>query len=250
MAKKERTITGEKYNKTQLNIGNSQQRLIIHRDHIVHTTRFGHVFKYLKKGKEGKVILDVGCGDKQLAMAIYTNKYGSTIEHYHAVDLRDKDPIENFTPTFKVTMHQQDVTDELPNVNPEIVVCFEVIEHMSKEKGLILLDRLEAVVRPGVTLLLSTPCYDEVNMAANHIYEWKFNELKEELAKRFSIGPVYGTFMHTRNMEDVLSEWIKPETIQKLREYFDTNFLSPMFAPLVPEHSRNAMWTLTSLFKG
>ena len=35
------------------------------------------------------------------------------------------------------------------------------------------------------------------------------------------------------------------EVWDELRQYYDTNYLSTILAPLVPAHSRNVLWQLT-----
>lgn len=235
--------TGDKYNRTQLDLGIMNSRMVIHRDGIAHMHRFGHILK--KVGiKHDKVVLDVGSGNRQLGLALYANRHQP--KAYYSVDLRNKEPIPNFgTKCGFFTQHTvQDVTLELPKVDPDIVVNMEVIEHMSKEKGLQLLDRLKECMVEKSTLYMSTPCYDGITMSSNHEYEWRYEELKEELEKRFVLVDVFGTFMHTKNLEKDLESIISPEVIARLRTFYDTNTLSPIFAPLVPEKSRNAMWVL------
>lgn len=250
MGNTNRIIKGDNCNKTQLALSTARSRMIIHRDYDAHMNRFGHVLKHLYINKP-KVLLDVGCGDKQLAMAIYSNKKRKTISEYHCVDLRDITISglirEGYPPPFNIKFHKQDVTKDLPCVNPDIIVCFEVIEHVTKEKGINLLNSLEEVMIEKSTLFLSTPCYNEnKGQANNHIYEWEYQELKDELDKHFIIENVYGTFMDTGigHNKQMLEDFFGSVVWGRLKSFFDSSTLSNMVAPLFPEKSRNCMWIL------
>ena len=234
-----------KYNKTQLNIVTSQGRLFIHRDHGAHLNRFGYVLKKVSKhlNKNPLTILDVGSGtNRQLGMCLYSNKTSSAIKHYHSVDLRPMK--EDVTFKFDSTHHVQDVTTGLPSVNPDLITCFEVIEHMSKESGEDLLKSIENAADKNTEIYFSTPCYNGEKLPANHIYEWRYEELKERLEKDFEIIEHFGTFLNTRGMEEALEEFIPAETIEKLKSFYHHHLLSPMFAPLIPAKSRNCIWLL------
>lgn len=240
-AKKQRDESTEKINKTQLEIGKAFKRGIIHRDYNAHFLRFAHVVKQLarniNKARE-TIVLDVGCGKMELATAIYANKI--RVKEYHGADARKIDPVRA---TFPVKFHQCMVDSNLPDVDPDVVVCFEVIEHMSKEKGQALLDQIAKVSSDRTTIYFSTPCYDGENMAENHIYEWFYDELKEELEKRFTIEKVYGTFMNTKQLKDILPKELLP-FYEQMHEFHHSSVLSNLFAPMFPDKSRNAMWVL------
>ena len=233
-----------KYNKTQLNIAKNQERMIIHRDSMAHLNRFGYVLNHIRwDGLDNKkVILDVGSGNRQLAMAIYTNKYARYMEHYHSVDLRPDKAEDKFN--FPNTHHVTDVTEPLPSVDPDYIVNFEVIEHMPKESGIQLLDKIVEAASEKTEIFLSTPCYNGKKLPANHIYEWEYQELKDELETRFEIIEHFGTFMNTLKMEDALEAFIPRETLTELRKFHSLDVLSSTFAPLVPAGSRNCVWRM------
>jgi hypothetical protein len=62
----------------------------------------------------------------------------------------------------------------------------------------------------------------------------------------FIVENVYGTFASIRDYEAALMSvsisW--HDLFNQLREYYDTNFLSCIFAPLFPAQSRNCLWEL------
>ena len=76
--------------KTQLNIPLAEERQIFHRDYIAHCLRWTHI---LRNANIGEIILDIGCGDAQLAMTFYTNRFKPTL--YVGVDIRNSIINEN-----------------------------------------------------------------------------------------------------------------------------------------------------------
>jgi SAM-dependent methyltransferase len=73
----------------------------------------------------------------------------------------------------------------------DVVVCFEVIEHVEGHERV--LDELRRVLRPGGTLLISSPNRD-VYAPGNphHVHEFLPDELREVLAMRFDHVALYG----------------------------------------------------------
>jgi hypothetical protein len=106
-----------------------------------------------------------------------------------------------------------------------------------------MLEDINRCVKPDGVVLLSTPNFDGSHIAANHIHEYREKELQEHLEKYFVVKKKFGTFASQKDIKEVL----KPEelkTWEKLREYYDVNMFSVLFAPLYPSHSRNIMWIL------
>jgi hypothetical protein len=59
------------------------------------------------------------------------------------------------------------------------------------------------------------------------------------------IDAVYGTFASIKDYQAGLVKTLGLEEIfTRLRSYYDTNFLSCIFAPLFPAQSRNCLWEL------
>ena len=130
----------------------------------------------------------------------------------------------------------------------DVVVHYEVIEHMKVEHGAKLLKAAFACLKPGGTMLMSTPCYDGVRHAANHIHEYTVPELQKATEKvGFKVEQRFGVFMDIKHIgkapaahRDTM-EAIK--TVRKhLSEYFDNDAISCIFAPLYPDHARNNLW--------
>jgi hypothetical protein len=234
------------YNTTQLYIDRAAERGIVHRDYLAHCLRWTHV---LKHAKTGQAILDVGCGiNTPLAWTFYTNKYKP--RKYVGLDYRDNFEVVPKTFNFPMALVGGfDVTKEIHwdglavthGNNFDIVTCFEVLEHMEKENGIRLLTNLSINAGNGL-VFLSTPVFNG-SAAANHIHEWEYLELKDELEKYFTIQAVHGTFASQADILPVLTPG-ELEVFQRLKMYYDSNLISILLAPAHPEQSRNCIWRL------
>ena len=109
-----------------------------------------------------------------------------------------------------------------------------------------LLANFGALLEPEGTLFLSTPCYDaDVGAAANHVNEMTylaFGALLEDIG--WQIKGHWGTFASMRDYKDELPQEEK-KVFDKMRDYYDSNYLATIFAPLYPQYSRNCLWELT-----
>jgi len=229
-------------NKTQLDIEKAEERGIVHRDYIAHCLRWTHILKYAKIGQSW---CDIGCGNFMLAKVLYSNKYKPFI--YVGIDVRESlqnvIPKTNFDIKFIPGNFVEMDLSILKNYNFDNIVAFEILEHNTKENGIKLLENIKKISSTNTNIFLSTPNYNKKDKARNHIYEWEFNELKEELLKHFTIISVYGTFASQADIYPVLSPSEK-ELFTSLKKYYDSNLLSIIFAPNYPEHSRNCLWYL------
>jgi cyclopropane fatty-acyl-phospholipid synthase-like methyltransferase len=230
------------YNKTQLYIDKATDRGIVHRDYLAHTLRWTHVLKHARMGMK---ILDVGCGvNMPLAMTLYTNRYKPEI--YCGLDIREdfQPPAEFPFPLdlrggFDITSEEK--WRELGTRQWDLVTCLEVIEHMDKTHGQLLLDNL-SLLPTDTTIFLSTPCYNG-SKAANHIYEWEYEELRDELQDAFTVEEHFGTFASQRDILPVASE-AERTVFNDLKRYYDSNLLAILLAPNHPSASRNCIWRL------
>jgi len=204
----------------------------------------------MKHAKMGMRLLDVGCGmNTPMAMTFYVNKFRPSL--YVGVDIRAKFKYtqDDFPFPYKKQSYF-DCTDSMNWVDLyneygeewDMVTCFEVIEHMSKESGLALLENM-ANFCGGTRIFLSTPCFNG-SKAANHVYEWGYTELKEELENDFIIEEHYGTFASQRDIKSDLCDHGLIKCFEDLHRYYDSNVLSVIFAPLFPARSRNVIWRL------
>jgi SAM-dependent methyltransferase len=253
MSKKERLENdGEKriINKTDLRTDTATKRVYIHRDYIAHVLRYTHVVKWfqkLKNRKDNLNILDMGCGKEfPILRMCYTNKLKP--QYYLGLDIRKLNFDEfhkEMKPNFDYEFQQYDFINPLPkckNGNWDFIIFLEVLEHNSKEAGIKILENIKNIMNPDTIFIMSTPSFNG-KAAENHIYEWEYQELKQELEKTFIIENHYGTFASQKDIENVMSDCEK-EIYEKLKDYYDSNFLSAVFAPIHPYASRNCLWRL------
>lgn len=259
--------------KTYLSLDQAEERGLIHRDYIAHCTRWSHVVKHLNRSHNYKdaVVLDVGCGKEMpLAKTMYVNKM--TPRLYIGVDANKftipemltgrKIPLRVWSETDFCALDQADVSfnpDEnssAPMVAPNVFTCFEVLEHVTPEHCRRMLQHAKEITSDDCHYFISTPCWNG-DAAGNHINEMTFAALGgliEDLG--FNIDGVFGTFASISDYKDQLSNVtitqgsevsytdLRP-VFAALRNYYDTNLLAILFAPLFPAHSRNALWHLT-----
>jgi SAM-dependent methyltransferase len=196
-------------------------------------------------------ILDVGAGMGDLAFVLYTNRFKP--EHYYAVDLKPRhvDGILALRDkvNFPVSVCQRDIrTDEFPYADSsmDVAVCFEVVEHFEQKYIYHPLEEIARVLKTDGTLLLSTPNYDGRHKAANHIYEYREQELQDIVEKYFHVRAKYGTFM-SLGKPNQAKAILTPEDyslFMRLHPYYNSSVLSVLFAPAYPSQSRNILWVL------
>ena len=89
-------------------------------------------------------------------------------------------------------------TVDLPDNSIDFFWTTEVIEHMGREFIAPWLDDANRVLRPGGLIYVSTPNHDGSNdkLPEDHVYEWGFEELKEELEEE--------TKKRVENMEEAI----------------------------------------------
>jgi SAM-dependent methyltransferase len=139
--------------------------------------------------------------------------------------------------------------DQELNASFTKVVCFEVIEHMTKEHGVELLKNMHTVLKPGGRLLLSTPVFNG-KAAANHVHEWGIDELWEELKNAgFDLVERYGTFASYPDIKRIASVR-DMAVLEDLRAYYSDEVTACFLAPLYPDQSRNNVWLLQKKEEG
>lgn len=242
------------YNKTQLTPQQEFERHIYHRDQFAHYLRWSHI---LKIARIGQTILDFGCGTGEMLEVFYRNKYRP--KQYLGLDIRKQTIDENnekFAKLDFAEFRQMDLCSEIDlGQTFDIITCFEVMEHIGHENADAFLDNIAFHCNENTRVYLSTPNYDpQVGAAGNHtlkrpdgtteIGEWDHFELQDKLSEYFDIEAKYGTFASMKDYKEDLNGWQK-EMFNALRDYYDTNLIANIMAPLIPaEHARNCLWVL------
>lgn len=252
---------GKSVDTTYLSIDSAEDRGFIHRDYIAHCLRWTHVVKrmYERNIYRDAVVMDVGCGrELPLAKLLYSSKLIPTMyigidygpvndEDYQAISKTGKFPNLIYESTDFMTVDLSDVTvqnDKKQGMRPNIVTCFEVLEHVEPKHMIAMLRKMQELADPKAQYFISTPCWNEIDCAANHVNEMKYEALGAVFeALGFEVVRSYGTFASQRDIMPGMSDQVE-SIFHALREYYDSNFLSCVFAPLYPSKSRNALWEL------
>lgn len=249
-------IRGKHVDKTHLSLDLAEERLLVHRDYLAHCLRWSHVVKWaIRHRAVGLRVLDVGCGKEvPLARALYVNKIGA--DAYVGIDANKLEVPEMLRgkkfPVRLISGDAATLTKEELGFAPNLVTCFEVAEHMELEHWQAVLRNIHKLLADDGTVIMSTPCFNG-SAAGNHVNELTYQACGALLEEAdFAIEAVYGTFASIKDYEEVLlSTYGEPAVamFMKLREYYDTNVLAILWAPLFPAQSRNALWRCRKMVK-
>ena len=246
---------GRSIDKTFLSIDKAEERGLIHRDYIAHCLRWSHVADFIRKKKRWLTadVVDIGPGKElPLAKTLYVNR--TPPKTYTAIDVSKIEMPSMFdNSSWKPTyiLEETDAAELSPDnlyVRPNIVTCFEVIEHVEPGHARNILKRIQQwlTTEDNARAFISTPNWDpKVGAAGNHVNEMDHQALGaliEDLG--FGIHARHGTFA---SQKDILPKMSVEEKhlFQCLSRYYDSNYLSTIFAPLFPAQSRNCLWVLT-----
>ena len=268
---------GKEIDTTHLPGKNYIERQILHRDILAHHLRWTHVAKYVRQSQRWKSlkVLDVGCGvDVPLARMFRSNR--TQVAQYVGIEYSKASKFEelNWGP-MPVSLHggvdfAKDVTVVPKGTHlqggykvqeeyydaPGVITCFEVLEHVEPGHARRMLEKMRDVLlvarRQGkeAVAFVSTPCYDErVGEAGNHVSEIRRDALGaviEDLG--FCVEGNWGTFASIRDYRDefFFAEFgdAGRKIWERLTEYYDSNYLATIFAPMYPAGSRNNIWRI------
>ena len=217
---------------------------VLHRDYSAHFFRWSFARRYIKATDD---VLEIGCGQDKPLSKILTGGAAPHVSHYTGVDLNKLSPSGSQRLTFHGEFNFVERWQELMGgrTKPfDVVVHMEVLEHMRVEHGAKLLKACHKLLKSNGYMLMSTPCYDGVRHAANHIHEYTVPELLTAAAKAgFVVENRFGTFMDIKNINKHRGFEESIQTVyEMLKGYFDNDALSCIFAPLYPDHARNNLW--------
>lgn len=244
---------GKEVDTTSLSLDQAEKRGFIHRDYLAHCLRWSHVAAYLHLSKRYQVhhVLDVGCGkEAPLPKLLYHSRLTHTSGSYTGVDYGKVECPETIPKTNKFKAQFiggfDFAKDPLPRAKYDTVVCFEVLEHVEPLHAYNMLVRMRSVLKSDGRAFISTPCYDEKTGAAdNHVNEMTFQALYAMIGLAgLKIEKVYGTFASQKDYKKVMA--LEHRVVfDQLNEYYDSNVLACIFAPLYPSLSRNCLWVLS-----
>jgi hypothetical protein len=246
--------------RTYLSLDSAIERGIHHQDYASHYFRWSAILKFLREKNryEDAIVCDVACGKEfPVIKRLYVNRM--TPKYYFGIDANTLELPEMLRGK-KVKMTYWGNTDfsALPideliheGRKPNVFIFLECFEHVHPELGRRLLQHMHEAASDDATFFFSTPCYNGA-AAGNHVAETTyqaFGSLLEDLG--FSVIDHFGTFASQREYRHLLSSFkyggvttnLEP-MFDRLREYYDSNTISNIFAPLFPANSRNVFWIL------
>lgn len=246
---------GKEVDTTFLSLEMAADRGFIHRDYIAHVFRWNHVCKYLHQGAKYKTahVLDVGCGrETPLPKMLFSMRMTHTTGSYTGIDYGPiNKPLTISDKTTKWNMELFEKTDFVKWAAKsehvyDTITCFEMLEHVEPYHSYETLKAIRSCLEPdGGTAFISTPVYDpKAGAAANHVNEMSYDGLEWMInAAGLKIVETYGTFASQRDYKPVMSDEER-RLFDRLSEYYESNVVSVIFAPLFPKQSRNVLWRL------
>ncbi len=224
----------------QTSLTESSHGYRVHRDYAAHFFRWGFARRFIDNTK---TVLEVGCGtDCPLIKVISAGYMDSVPKQYVGVDLNKlpKAPSRKWA-----TYHGElnFIKNHKQFGKFDLVVNFEVIEHMYAASGLQLLKAMKEHLKPGGSILLSTPVFDG-KAAANHLHEYTVAELAASIAKAgLVVKNRFGTFANYNALKKVVTP-VERELMEQLSQFYSHDVLSCFLAPKYPDQARNNCWVL------
>lgn len=245
-------IRKQTIDKTHLSVEKALERGFLHRDYLAHCLRWSHVLKHLKQGLRYKTahILDIGCGrDVPLARAMFSGRLVPETGSYTGVDYNKLEmPAMFLNARWKPTLMGQQIFPKIEGLREsyDLITCFEVLEHVEPLHAFKMLQGMRKLLSADGTAFISTPNFDpQVGAADNHVSEMAHATTGRLIEKAgLGIRKMWGTFASIKDYKDQLKEYGLEKAFEDLREYYDSNVLAVLFAPLFPEQARNCLWEL------
>jgi hypothetical protein len=232
------------FDKTQLKEAGYGDK--VHRDYAAHYFRWGWAGEFVGRDK---VVVEIGCGQDTPLTKVLSGNLSWLPKHYLGVDLNKltnpfKPKWANYLGQFNFCEDGLSLGERLPRGKADLIVCFEVIEHMKKESGRKLLRNAVSLMDDDSIFLLSTPVYNGKHMAANHLHEYEFTELSNLIfACGLKVERVHGTFATWNAIKKACTE-DELALLTELRQFHSWEVLSTFMASKYPQVSSNCAWVL------
>lgn len=217
-----------------------------HKDYLGHIFRWGWANQFINKQTR---VLDVGCGSSLPLMRVFGGPNHNFPEFYLGVDA-GKVKYDKI-PKWAQIIDEFDFTNPLKNEVKEsskfdVVVCFEVFEHMSEEKGKRLLENIYNYMNDDAILIFSAPVYcSTYKMAKFHINELTKVEMEDALeGAGLYIKEQFGVFSNINDIKKVASKE-EMKLYRELGKFYGNDILGAFLAPKYPEAARNILHVCT-----
>lgn len=252
----------EEYDVTSLRY--SGKKSSVHRDYLAHCFRWGWAARAVHT-KGFRRIIEPGCGYDSPLHGYLNSTRGLSFrpELYLGADLgpiaaikamrASIDPLTRCTQlreNFNFVERYQELLDEFGQTF-DLPVSFEVIEHMTEDRGDEYLQAINKMLIFGGSLFISTPVFNG-HAAANHIREYTIPELQEKLERNgFEIKKRIGTFASYHDAKRGIAATYEPAAAaviqglyDELRGFYGDDVLACFLAPVIPDYSRNNVWVV------
>lgn len=221
-----------------------------------------------RMAKKGANVLDVCCG-RSLILPLL-RWYARDIAKYTGVDICEKnineakagasrsargkkispDELKAYYP-FETEWLLHDVatmSEVVPENSQDLVVYTSALEHMHKEFGAKSLEECFKIMRGDGVMFLScpnTPGNGFDTQYAAHVYEWGYDELKEELQRiGFRIDHEVGLVMSAADMKAMVEEL--PADLQKfyktMGKYLPTSIMTVLMGIPYPSKAKEILF--------
>lgn len=236
---KDNVEINREFDQTQLHLAHFQYQP--HKDYLGHILRWGFAARYVNRNSR---ILDVGCGqDLPFMRSLGGSNINTVPSLYVGVDLNKISDIPNrkwgvVIPEFNFIDSYEDLELEYGDFN--LIVNFEVFEHIEHKKSIELLKGMRQLLSKDGILIFSTPVYSErFKMARNHINELTKQEIEECLiGSGFKIINQFGTFGNVNDFKKVMPK-DELDNYSKMSEFYGSDILGALLGTKYPEACRN-----------
>jgi len=136
---------------------------IWHPDTLAHVIRYHYAQQFIERLAPGSQVLDLGCGELQLLRYLQMNRCQWPKDaRYWGYDMRAKHTWHKhlLNGPSVVNLVRQSALAAWPSDFPasyELIVCYEMFEHVPTADQPKLLQRMYQLIRPGGVVLFSTP---------------------------------------------------------------------------------------------
>ncbi len=212
-----------------------------HKDYLGHVFRWGFASRFVFRGCS---VLDVGCGQDLPFLRALGGANPNTVPNlYVGVDLnRVPDvPKRRWAKVYGETNLIKTPTPiRMLHAPFDLVVCFEVYEHVAPPLALPLLRTIASMMNAESKFIFSTPVYcHSFKMAKNHLNERTKAEVEDDLHRTgFKIISQHGTFGNYRDFLKVIDPDEK-KRYEECRAFYGDDVMGCYLAPRYPEASRN-----------
>lgn len=250
---------------TRMDVDAAISQMDVRKDELMHLGRYQKAVQTainLSKTLGRPIrILDLGCGEIYTMRTLYKSfqvKKSDVVQRYMGVDIDDvmlarvKDQYSSLLEAINGKLIVKDITTD-PKLKVkddyfDLIVWFEMIEHVKPEFIPPMFEELHRVLSPEGIMLVSTPNATGSNakLPKDHVYEWGYDELVEVMERNFELVCSRGVCINISKIPAEEREK-RARTIKQVYEAFGENtaFSSTVLGPMFPpQYCKNVIYTL------